>query len=245
MNDHRLLRIGAVAAITRGGAMRSPKEEDMRTKLLLLLVATASVGLVVAAPASASGPAAPGKELIQASCDGLGTTAISVQRGAYANGAAQIVDAKGHAIGVEATYTLTDLTTATVLDSETTATGQGNGHPASQPRTAPASSSGGQRPTSSRRTSRRTSHQRTPSSSRSTLSPSSSRSRPRSANIRAEEEHHEKAHRNALATGRGAADTGDDAGAAGGSRGKRQPVGYRLRRVRGRAAHRLCGAGLR
>jgi len=106
----------------------------MRTKLLLLLVATASVGLVVAAPASASGPAAPGKELIQASCDGLGTTAISVQRGAYANGAAQIVDAKGHAIGVEATYTLTDLTTATVLDSETTATGQGNGHP-SQPTT--------------------------------------------------------------------------------------------------------------
>ena len=106
----------------------------MRTKLLLLLlVATATAG-IVAAPASASGPAAPGKELVQVTCDGLGTITVSVQRGAGANGAAQIVDDKGHAIGVGATFTRTDLTTATVVDSETTATGQGNGHP-NQPAT--------------------------------------------------------------------------------------------------------------
>jgi hypothetical protein len=114
--------------------MRNPKEAEMRTKPLLpLLVAVATAG-IAAAPASASGPAAPGKELIQVTCDGLGTIALSVQRGADANGAAQVVDAKGHAIGVEATFTLIDLTTATVLDSETTASGQGNGHP-NQPAT--------------------------------------------------------------------------------------------------------------
>jgi len=102
----------------------------MLTKLLLvvLLVATASAG-VVAAAASASGPAAPGKELVQLNCDGLGTIVVSVQRGENANGAGQIVDANGHGIAVDATLTLTDLTTATVVGSETTSTGDGNGHP--------------------------------------------------------------------------------------------------------------------
>jgi hypothetical protein len=106
----------------------------MRTKLLLmLLVGTATAGIVAAAT-SASGPPAPGKELVQLTCDGLGTLTVQVQRGENANGAVQIVDAKGHGIPVEATLALTDLTTATVLDSETTAAGQGNGHP-NQPAT--------------------------------------------------------------------------------------------------------------
>ncbi len=101
----------------------------MRTKAqLLLLVATATAG-VAAAAASASGPAAPGKELIQVTCDGLGTMTLAVQRGEESNGAAQIVDAQGHAIGVEAFYQLTDLNTSTVLGTMTTASGQGNGHP--------------------------------------------------------------------------------------------------------------------
>jgi hypothetical protein len=115
--------------------MNNPKEGEMRTKLLLrlLLVVTVTAGIVAAA-ASASGPAAPGKELVQLTCDGLGTITVSVQRGENANGAGQIVDANGHGIPVEATLTLTDLTTATVLGSETTATGQGNGHP-NQPAT--------------------------------------------------------------------------------------------------------------
>ena len=103
----------------------------MQTKLSLplLLATTAAIMGIVAASASASGPATPGKELIQLSCDGLGTITVSVQRGESANGAGQIVDAKGHGIPVDATLTLTDLTTSTVLDTEMTATGQGHGHP--------------------------------------------------------------------------------------------------------------------
>ena len=101
----------------------------MQTKLSLplLLATTAAIMGIVAASASASGPATPGKELIRLSCDGLGTITVSVQRGESANGAGQIVDAKGHGIPVDATLTLTDLTTSTVLGSETTATG--SGHP--------------------------------------------------------------------------------------------------------------------
>jgi len=106
----------------------------MRAKLfvLLLLATTGVMGTV--GVASASGPAAPGKELIQLTCEGLGPITVAVQRGDNANGAGQIVDAKGHGIPVEATLTLTDLTTATLLDTETTATGQGHGHP-NQPAT--------------------------------------------------------------------------------------------------------------
>ena len=99
---------------------------------LLLLAATAAFG-IVAATASASGPAAPGKELVQITCDGLGMVTVAVQRGDNANGAGQIVDMKGHGIPVENTFTLTDLTTATVLDTEVTTTGQ-NGH-SNQPAT--------------------------------------------------------------------------------------------------------------
>src|SRR5262245_47613917 len=100
---------------------------------LLLVVLSAAAGMAATA-VSASGPAAPGKEFVEFTCDGLGTITVSVQRGANANGAGQIVDAKGHGIPVEAVLTLTDLTTSTVLATETTATGHGNGHP-NQPTT--------------------------------------------------------------------------------------------------------------
>ena len=100
----------------------------MRMKLALLLPTAIAAYGIAAATASASGPAAPGKEVVQFTCDGLGTIPVSVQRGENANGAGQIVDAKGHGIPVEATLTLTDLKTSTVLGSETTATGNGNGH---------------------------------------------------------------------------------------------------------------------
>jgi hypothetical protein len=53
------------------------------------------------------------------------------------------VDAQDHGIPVEATLTLTDLTTATVLGSETTATGQATAIPTRRRRTALASSSKG------------------------------------------------------------------------------------------------------
>lgn len=99
------------------------------TKLLLALCAITAANGIAAATASASGPPAPGKELIQLTCDGLGTITVSVQRGENANRAGQIVDDQGHGIPVDAMLTLTDLTTSTVLGTETTATGQGNGHP--------------------------------------------------------------------------------------------------------------------
>ena len=107
-----------------GGRVMNVK---LGTKLLLLLAVTAATAILVST-ASASGPAAPGKELVQLTCDGLGTITVAVQRGENANGAGQIVDAQGHGIAVSATLTLTDLTTSTVLGTETTATGQGNGH---------------------------------------------------------------------------------------------------------------------
>jgi hypothetical protein len=103
----------------------------MQTKssLPLLLATAAAIMGIVAASASASGPAAPGKEVILLTCDGLGTIPVSVQRGENSNGAGQIVDAEGHGIPVDATLTLTDLTTSTVLGTEMTATGHGSGHP--------------------------------------------------------------------------------------------------------------------
>jgi hypothetical protein len=104
----------------------------MRTRLVLLLTATVATG-IVAATASASGPAAPGKELVQITCDGLGAITVAVQRGDNANGAGQLVDMKGHGISVENTFTLTDLTTSTVVDTEVRTTGQ-NGH-SNQPAT--------------------------------------------------------------------------------------------------------------
>jgi hypothetical protein len=99
------------------------------TKLLLVLYVITAVTGIAVATASASGPPASGKELIQVTCAGLGTITVSVQRGENANGAGQIVDAQGHGIAVEALLTLTDLTSSTVLATETTATGHGNGHP--------------------------------------------------------------------------------------------------------------------
>jgi len=102
------------------------------TRLALLLAATVATG-IGAATASASGPAAPGKELVQLTCDGLGTITIAVQRGDNANGAGQLVDMKGHGISVENTFILTDLTTSTVVDTEVRTTGQ-NGH-SNQPAT--------------------------------------------------------------------------------------------------------------
>jgi hypothetical protein len=100
--------------------------------LLALVVATVGAGTLTATT-SASGPAPPGKEIVQIACDGLGTLPVTVQRGDNANGAGQIVDMKGHGIPVQNTFTLTDLTSSIVLDMEVTTTGQ-NGH-SNQPAT--------------------------------------------------------------------------------------------------------------
>jgi hypothetical protein len=79
--------------------------------------------------ASASGPAAPGKDVIQLNCVGLGDVTVSVPRSESNNGAGQVVGGKGHGIGVAFTVTFTDVTTDTVVGSESSAPGGGHAHP--------------------------------------------------------------------------------------------------------------------
>jgi len=106
----------------------------LAAKLILILAGLiAAAGLTSPPAAAASGPAPPGKEIVQIACDGLGPIPVTVQRGDNANGAGQIVDMKGHGMPVQNTFTLIDLTTSTVLDTEVTTTGQ-NGH-SNQPAT--------------------------------------------------------------------------------------------------------------
>jgi hypothetical protein len=100
----------------------------MRGKLLVLVLAVTVVAGLFAGSATASGPAAPGKELITLNCEGLGDLEITVQRGENSNGAGQIVDTKGHGIPVAIAFTFTDVTTQTVLDSESFAVGDGHAH---------------------------------------------------------------------------------------------------------------------
>jgi hypothetical protein len=106
----------------------------MRTKVLLAVFAILGAIGVLAGTAMASGPAAPGKDIIVLNCDDLGSVTISVQRGENSNGVGQIVDANGHGIPTAFTFTLTDVTTSAVIDSESSATGGGHAHP-NQPTT--------------------------------------------------------------------------------------------------------------
>src|SRR6266487_1193930 len=99
-----------------------------RVVVTLFVAAIAAVG-TLAGTAVASGPAPPGKQLIKLNCTGLGPITVSVQRGQNSKGAGQIVDMKGHGIPVKVVFTLTDLTTSTVIDTETQLSGHGNGHP--------------------------------------------------------------------------------------------------------------------
>jgi hypothetical protein len=100
----------------------------MRRVLTLLAAAVAAVSML-AATAVASGPAPPGKQLIKLNCTGLGPITVSVQRGQNSKGAGQIVGMKGHGIPVKIVFTLTDLTTTTLIDSQTQLSGHGHGHP--------------------------------------------------------------------------------------------------------------------
>ena len=86
----------------------------MRRVLTLLAAAVAAVSML-AATAVASGPAPPGKQLIKLNCTGLGPITVSVQRGQNSKGAGQIVGMKGHGIPVKIVFTLTDLTTTTLI----------------------------------------------------------------------------------------------------------------------------------
>jgi hypothetical protein len=112
---------------------RSPDsrgELDMK-RGLLFGSATISTSLAVfAAAAAASGPAAPGKDVIQLTCDGgVGPVTVSVPSSESNNGAGQVVGARGHGIGVAFTVTTTDVTTDTLLGTDSSTVGGGHAHP--------------------------------------------------------------------------------------------------------------------
>jgi hypothetical protein len=118
------LRAGArrLAAATKG-------VPTMQRRLLCGVAAVVAALAVSTAGASASGPAPPGKDVIDLNCEGFGAINISVPRAPDSNGAGQLVGAKGHGILVTFSLTVTDLTTNTVLDSEFSAVGGGHAHP--------------------------------------------------------------------------------------------------------------------
>jgi hypothetical protein len=98
-------------------------------RIMIFCVATIAATLALwAGAAAASGPAPPGKDILQVTC-GSDTFTIAVPRGEDAFGAAQIVGQTGHGIPVRVSFSLVDVTTNTLLDSGSTAVGGGHAHP--------------------------------------------------------------------------------------------------------------------
>lgn len=100
----------------------------MQRRLLCGLAVVVAALALSTAGASASGPAPPGKDVIDLDCAGIGAITVSVPRAEDSNGAGQLVGAKGHGILVTFSLTITDVTTNTVLDSESSAVGGGHAH---------------------------------------------------------------------------------------------------------------------
>jgi alkaline phosphatase len=97
---------------------------------LLCGAAIAVMGLAVfTGGASASGPAPPGKQVINLTCVGIGPVTVSVARGNDNTGAGQLVGRKGHGIPVRFTTTVIDVTKSnTVLSTDSSAVGHGHAH---------------------------------------------------------------------------------------------------------------------
>jgi hypothetical protein len=106
----------------------------MRRIIATLAIGAIAATSVLASTAAASGPAPPGKMIIEVECAGLGSVTISVPRPEQSRGAGQIVGVKGHGIPTAVSFTLTDVTTGTVLFSEAHLVGGGHAHP-NQPTT--------------------------------------------------------------------------------------------------------------
>jgi hypothetical protein len=106
----------------------------MRRIILALAISAIATTSGFAGSAAASGPAAPGKVIVEVECSGLGPVTISVQRPEQSRGAGQIVGQKGHGIPTAISFTLTDVTTNTVLFNESRVVGGGHAHP-NQPTT--------------------------------------------------------------------------------------------------------------
>ena len=79
--------------------------------------------------AAASGPAAPGKTVINLVCEELGPVSVTVSPSQHDNnGAGQLLGEAGHGIPVAFTTTVTDVTTNQVLDVSSSAVGGGHAH---------------------------------------------------------------------------------------------------------------------
>lgn len=100
----------------------------MKRRLSFAAAAVIAASAALAGTATASGPEPPGKEVIKISCEGIGEVTVSVAHPEGSNGAGQIVGEKGHGIPVTLTFTVTDLTTGEVLNSETVLRGGGHAH---------------------------------------------------------------------------------------------------------------------
>jgi hypothetical protein len=100
----------------------------MRRITLALALSALATASILPSTAAASGPAAPGKETVEINCTGLGTITVSVPRPEKSNGAGQIVGEKGHGIPTATSFTLTDVTTNTVIFNETHVVGRGHAH---------------------------------------------------------------------------------------------------------------------
>ena len=91
-----------------------------QVKRILLTLAVVAVGAsALAGSAAGSGPAAPGKRLVEVNCEGLGPIMVTLAPSEHAKGAGQVVGQRAHGIAAATTFTATDVTTSTVLFSET------------------------------------------------------------------------------------------------------------------------------
>jgi hypothetical protein len=98
----------------------------LRRTTASLAIAAGTLALVAAIPASASGPAAHGKQILTLDCDGLGTVTIAAPLPEKAQGSGQIVGTKGHITPTSFVFDITDLTTNTLIFTDTTIKGGGN-----------------------------------------------------------------------------------------------------------------------
>jgi hypothetical protein len=99
-----------------------------RIILALAVGAITTIGLFPAG-AAASGPAAPGKKIVQLGCEGLGEVTVSAPGPEGSSGAGQIVGQNGHVIVVSSRSLVLDISTFSLLKEETRESGGGNGHP--------------------------------------------------------------------------------------------------------------------
>ena len=90
---------------------------QMKRITLALLASVAAATALLPGTAAASGPAPPGKDTFEVQCEGMGSFTVSAPASEQGHGVAQIVGDQGHGIPVSSTFTLTDVTTDTVLFS--------------------------------------------------------------------------------------------------------------------------------